>query len=148
MTVLQRGNALQQLHTKKDGERERERKRERERVDGVTARYYPRYLKLFCSILKNVLYIFITFVPYDDHRDFQAVMTPPALRGTLGRAHFGLEDRLPQPDGLLEGFPAVHAEHHDEQVPCARLRYYPSNSGGATQLAIFILAIPRKVVFT
>lgn len=46
-------------------------------------------------------------------------MTPPALRGTLSRAHFRLEDRLSQPDGLFEGFPAVHAEHYDEQVPCA-----------------------------
>lgn len=68
---------------------------------------------------QNVLYIFITFVPDDDHRDFQAVVAPaPALRGTLSRAHFGLEDRFSQPDGFLEGFPTVHTEHHDEEVPC------------------------------
>lgn len=45
-------------------------------------------------------------------------MSPSALRGTLGRAHFSLENRLSQPDGLFEGLPTVHAEHHDEQVPC------------------------------
>lgn len=67
---------------------------------------------------KNVLYIFITFVPHDNHRDLQAVVSPSALRGTLGRAHFSLENRLSQPDGFLEGLPTVHAEHHDEEVPC------------------------------
>lgn len=45
-------------------------------------------------------------------------MSPSALRGTLGRAHFSLEDRLSQPDSFFEGFSTVHAEHHDEEVPC------------------------------
>lgn len=66
----------------------------------------------------NVLYIFITFIPYDDHRDLQTVVAPSALRGTLSRAHFSFEDRFPQPDGFLEGLPTVHTEHHDEEVPC------------------------------
>lgn len=67
---------------------------------------------------ENVLYIFITFIPHDDHRDLQTVVTPPALRGTLSRTHFSLEDRLPQSDSFLEGLPTVHTEHHDEEVPC------------------------------
>jgi len=67
---------------------------------------------------KNVLYIFITFVPHDDHRDLQTIVSPSALRGTLGRAHFSLENCLSQPDGFFEGLPTVHAEHHDEEIPC------------------------------
>lgn len=45
-------------------------------------------------------------------------MSPSALCGTLSRAHFSLENRLSQPDGFFEGLPTVHAEHHDEEVPC------------------------------
>lgn len=67
---------------------------------------------------ENVLYIFITFIPHDDHRDLQTVVAPSALRGTLSRAHFSLEDRFPQPDGFLEGLPTVHTEHNDEEIPC------------------------------
>lgn len=70
------------------------------------------------KIKKNVLYIFITFIPHDDHRDLQTIVSPPALRGTLSRAHLSLENRLSQPDGFFEGLPTVHAEHHDEEVSC------------------------------
>lgn len=76
------------------------------------------YSKLRREQGENVLYIFITFIPHDDHRDLQTVVAPSALRGTLSRAHFSFQDRLPQPDGLLEGLPTVHTEHHDEEVPC------------------------------